>query len=91
MDFGRIKFKFKKSIFKLIRSNNLIKNSLNKSELAFIFRTKIHAILVFQIFGSEIVQNPFEKPRKRFKTSQNGEKSIENDRNRSKSIKNGRK
>ena len=29
------------------------KNSLSKDELAFIFRTKIHAIIVFNIFGSE--------------------------------------
>ena len=34
-------------------SNDLIKNSLNNGPLAFIFRTKIHAILVFYIFGSE--------------------------------------
>ena len=34
-------------------SNDLIKNSLSKDELAFIFRTKIHAIIVFNIFGSE--------------------------------------
>ena len=34
-------------------SNDLIKSSLSKNELAFIFRTKIHAIIVFNIFGSE--------------------------------------
>ena len=34
-------------------SNDLIRNSLSKSELAFIFRTKVHAIIVFNIFGSE--------------------------------------
>ena len=34
-------------------SNDLIKNSLNNGPLAFIFRTKIHAIIVFNIFGSE--------------------------------------
>jgi hypothetical protein len=34
-------------------SNDLIKNSLNNGPLAFIFKTKIHAILVFNIFGSE--------------------------------------
>jgi len=32
-------------------SNDLIKNSLSKNELSFIFRTKVHAIIVFQIFG----------------------------------------
>ena len=34
-------------------SNDLISSSLSKNELAFIFRTKIHAIIVFNIFGSE--------------------------------------
>ena len=34
-------------------SNDLIRSSLSKNELAFIFRTKIHAIIVFNIFGSE--------------------------------------
>ena len=34
-------------------SNDLIRSSLSKSELAFIFRTKIHTIIVFNIFGSE--------------------------------------
>ena len=34
-------------------SNDLIRNSLSKSELSFIFRTKVHAIIVFNIFGSE--------------------------------------
>ena len=34
-------------------SNDLIRNSLNKSELSFIFRTKNHTIIVFNIFGSE--------------------------------------
>ena len=34
-------------------SNDLIKNSLNNGPLAFTFKTKIHAILVFNIFGSE--------------------------------------
>jgi len=34
-------------------SNDLIRNSLSKDELAFIFRTKVHAIIVFNIFGSE--------------------------------------
>ena len=34
-------------------SNYLIKNSLNKGPLGFIFRTKIHAIIVFNIYGSE--------------------------------------
>tara|TARA_B110000467_G_scaffold74276_1_gene67351 strand:+ start:359 stop:691 length:333 start_codon:yes stop_codon:yes gene_type:complete len=34
-------------------SNDLIKNSLSKDELSFIFRTKVHAIIVFNIFGSE--------------------------------------
>ena len=34
-------------------SNDLIKNSLNNGPLAFIFRTKIHAIIVFNIYGSE--------------------------------------
>ena len=41
----------KKKILQI--SNDLIKNSLSKDELAFIFRTKIHAIIVFNIFGSE--------------------------------------
>ena len=34
-------------------SNDLIKNSQNKGPLAFIFRTKVHAIIVFYIFGSD--------------------------------------
>ena len=34
-------------------SNDLIRNSLSKDELAFIFRTKIHAIIVFNILGSD--------------------------------------
>tara|TARA_B100001142_G_C13809535_1_gene452192 strand:- start:103 stop:435 length:333 start_codon:yes stop_codon:yes gene_type:complete len=34
-------------------SNDLIKNSTNQGPLAFIFKTKIHAIIVFNIFGSE--------------------------------------
>ena len=34
-------------------SNDLIKNSLNNGPLAFVFRTKTHAILVFNIYGSE--------------------------------------
>jgi len=34
-------------------SNDLIRNSLSKDELDFIFRTKVHAIIVFNIFGSE--------------------------------------
>ena len=34
-------------------SNDLIKNSLNNGPLAYIFKTKIHAIIVFYIFGSE--------------------------------------
>ena len=34
-------------------SNDLIRSSLSKNELAFIFRTKIHAIIVFNIYGSE--------------------------------------
>ena len=41
----------KKKFLKI--SNDLIKNSLNKGPLAYIFKTKIHAILVFNIFGSE--------------------------------------
>ena len=41
----------KKKFLKI--SNDLIKNSLNNGPLAYIFRTKIHAILVFNIFGSE--------------------------------------
>ena len=41
----------KKKFLKI--SNDLIKNSLNNGPLAFIFRTKIHAILVFTIYGSE--------------------------------------
>ena len=41
----------KKKFLKI--SNELIKNSLNDGPLAFIFRTKVHAILVFYIFGSE--------------------------------------
>ena len=41
----------KKKFLKI--SNDLIKNSTNKGPLAFIFKTKIHAILVFNIFGSE--------------------------------------
>ena len=34
-------------------SNDLIKNSTNKGPLAYIFKTKVHAIIVFNIFGSE--------------------------------------
>ena len=34
-------------------SNDLIKNSLNNGPLAYIFKTKVHAIIVFNIFGSE--------------------------------------
>ena len=41
----------KKKFLKI--SNDLIKNSLNNGPLAYIFKTKIHAILVFNIFGSE--------------------------------------
>ena len=41
----------KKKFLKI--SNDLIKNSLNNGPLACIFKTKIHAILVFNIFGSE--------------------------------------
>ena len=33
-------------------SNNLIEASQDKNALSFIFKTKIHAILVFTIFGS---------------------------------------
>ena len=48
----------KKKFLKI--SNDLIKNSLNNGPLAYIFKTKIHAILVFNIFGSEkITQNEF--------------------------------
>tara|TARA_B100001093_G_scaffold494427_1_gene537831 strand:- start:63 stop:395 length:333 start_codon:yes stop_codon:yes gene_type:complete len=43
----------KKKFLKI--SNDLIKNSLDKGPLAFIFRTKTHTILVFNIFGSEKV------------------------------------
>ena len=46
-----LNFKMKKKFLKI--SNDLIENSLNNGPLAFIFRTKIHAILVFNIFGSE--------------------------------------
>ena len=41
----------KKKFLKI--SNDLIKNSQDKGPLAYIFKTKIHAILVFNIFGSE--------------------------------------
>ena len=41
----------KKKFLKI--SNDLIKNSLNNGPLAYIFKTKIHSILVFNIFGSE--------------------------------------
>jgi len=34
-------------------SNDLIKNSTNQGPLAFIFKTKVYAIIVFNIFGSE--------------------------------------
>ena len=34
-------------------SNDLIKNSTNQGPLTFIFKTKVHAIIVFNIFGSE--------------------------------------
>ena len=33
-------------------SEDLIKNSQDNGEMSFIFKTKIHAILVFTIFGS---------------------------------------
>jgi len=41
----------KKKFLKI--SNDLIKNSLDNGPLAFIFRTKVHAIIVFNIYGSE--------------------------------------
>ena len=34
-------------------SNDLIKNSTNQGPLTFIFKTKVHAIIVFQIFGNK--------------------------------------
>jgi len=34
-------------------SKDLIKNSRAKGEISYIFKTKVHAIIVFQIFGSE--------------------------------------
>ena len=34
-------------------SKDLIKNSHNKGEISYIFKTKVHAIIVFNIFGSE--------------------------------------
>ena len=34
-------------------SNDLINNSTNQGPLTFIFKTKVHAIIVFNIFGSE--------------------------------------
>ena len=34
-------------------SNDLINNSTNQGPLTFIFKTKVHAIIVFQIFGNK--------------------------------------
>ena len=34
-------------------SKDLIDHSHNKDELSYIFKTKIHAIIVFQIFGNK--------------------------------------
>ena len=37
----------------LIIANNLIKYSGDDNQLAFVYKTKIHAIIVFFIFGSK--------------------------------------
>ena len=34
-------------------SKDLIKNSRAKGEISYIFKTKVHAIIVFQIFGNK--------------------------------------
>ena len=34
-------------------SRDLINNSHNKGEISYIFKTKVHAIIVFQIFGNK--------------------------------------
>ena len=34
-------------------SKDLIKNSRTKGEISYIFKTKVHAIIVFQIFGNK--------------------------------------
>ena len=34
-------------------SKDLIDNSRDKGEISYIFKTKVHAIIVFQIFGNK--------------------------------------